>query len=162
MDILHRRYQTYRCWHCISYPRGLDEVVPPPADERRKCRKAINSGPKSAHSPICQLGQLDRGRWEVAKKHMAITQSGEGITRNPTSTVEVKRPSLETYPDAVQKCVHATKPASAFYVRTASTGLAEQEIEDLVTTGFLRKYKRKPRGHLYRLSGKYHYLVPRE
>jgi hypothetical protein len=162
MATLHRRYQDYRCWQCISYPRGLDEVVPPPKDERRGCLKLFDRGAKSAYSPICSSGVLDKERWRIAQERMANAQASKGIDSVPASPVEVLRPSLVTFPDAVQRCVHATRPESAFYVRTSCTGLSDPEIEELVTLGYLRRYERKPRGHIYRLSGKYHYLVPRE
>lgn len=156
-------YQSGRCWQCVSYPRELFEQLPPPEDERRYC--PVTGKTRSAYSLVCINGRRDQERYREAIRRVTEASSGnvpagsEETTRpSPART----RPELSSYPASVQTCVAVTKPDSAYYVRVSKTDLTSEELEQLVSDGYLLRYARKPYGFIYRLAGKYHYLVQKD
>jgi hypothetical protein len=165
MATLHPRYNSSRCWQCSSYERGLDEPVPPPEDERRPC--IMVGYRKSAYALICVRGNRDKERWGRAQELMLKgTNNNNGVSlplpldsRQAVNSVP-ERPGLDTFSEAVQLCVKYCDPKQHFYVSMKKAGLSQETINDLINKGFVRQYARKPSGYIYRLAGRYHYLVP--
>jgi hypothetical protein len=134
------------CWQCTFYGLCADDPIPPQIDDRAFCSVSLTT--RSAYAKICPSGRRDQGRWQA---YLAIKKAGEED--------RPEKPTLSDYPEALQRCVAACKPKTAYYVKTSATGLSKTEIEELVKEGYLKRYERKPSGCLYRLAGKYHHLV---